>query len=273
MKFSGFRIFVKSTHVEYRGSMRHFEKKKISERYDKHRPLVHRDIIQKLLALTSQNNTKFQHVADIACGTGHSTRPLLDYAENVSATDVSQAMLEIAKENDPQSLYYLAPAEALPFKNNSLDALFVCMALHWFDQGEFISEASRTLKTGGWLYIYNMSFPGEMIKNPKYNDWHIKKYWTKFPNPKRHKTRLIKLLEHNSDIEFVGDHFMDMLVEFNPAELRNYLMTQSNVDMAVDSGESIESVESWIDEGVKPFFNTKSEQFLYRCELSYAKCI
>jgi len=253
--------------------MRHFEKKTISERYDKHRPHVHRDIIKKLLALTSQSNTKFQHVLDVACGTGHSTRPLLNYAEKVSAIDVSPAMLDIAKENDPQSSYYLSPAEDLPFENNSLDAIFVCMALHWFDQEKFISEVSRTLKTGGWLYIYNMSFPGEMIENPKYNDWHIKKYWTKFPNPIRHKTRLIKLLEYNGDIEFAGDHFMDILVEFNPIELRNYLMTQSNIDSAVDNGDSIDSVESWIDEGVKTLFNTRSEQFLYRCELSYARCI
>jgi ubiquinone/menaquinone biosynthesis C-methylase UbiE len=252
--------------------MRYFEKRNISERYDKYRPQVHRDIIQKLLELASCK-IKFQHVADIACGTGHSTRPLLDYSENVSGTDISQEMLNIAKERDPQVSYYLTPAEDLPFADSSLDAIFVCMALHWFDQEKFLSEVRRTLKSGGWLFIYNMWFPGQMIENSRYTDWHTKEYWAKYPNPKRHTTPLKKLLENNDKIEFVGSHLLDILVDFDSLELRNYLMTQSNIDAAIDKGHSAESVEGWIDDGVKPFFNTENEQFIYSCELSYAKCI
>ena len=252
--------------------MRHFEKRNISERYDKYRPQVHRSIIQKLLELTSCE-MKFQHVADIACGTGHSTRPLLDYSENVSGTDISQEMLSIAKERAPQASYYLTPAEDLPFEGSSLDAIFVCMALHWFDQEKFLSEVCRTLKSGGWLFIYNMWFPGQMIENSRYTDWHTKEYLEKYPNPKRHMTPLKKLLENNDKIEFVGNYSMDILVDFNCLELRNYLMTQSNIDAAIDSGHSIESVEDWIDDGVKPFFSTENEQFIYSCGLSYAKCI
>ena len=251
--------------------MRHFEKKSISQRYDRFRPQVHKSVIKKMLQLACCEK-KFQNVADIACGTGHSTIPLLDYSENVYATDISEEMLNIAKEKDPRVTYYLTPAEDLPFDDGFLDAIFVCMALHWFDQKKFLVEARRTLKKGGLLFVYNMRFPGTMLQNPGYNDWHTKQYWSKYPNPKRHTIALNSLLENNQQIEFISNHSMDLSVELDCLELRNYLLTQSNIDAAIDTGDSLESVERWIEEGIKPFFKSDKEQFIYSCELSHAQC-
>ena len=248
--------------------MRYFEKKSISVRYDKYRPQVHANVIQQFMALAASKD-KFEHVADIACGTGHSTKPLFDYAQNVSATDISQEMLNIAKERCPQASYYLASAEKLPFKESSLDAVFVCMALHWFDQEKFILEVRRVLKSGGWLFIYNMSFPGVMVENTSYNHWHCEKYWTKFPNPKRHVASLQGQIENLDNVGLSGSHVMDLLVDFDSLELRNYLMTQSNIDQAFDCGYSVDSIETWIDEGVKPFFSDRKEKFIYACQLEY----
>ena len=46
---------------------------------------------------------------------------------------------------------------------------------------------------------------------------------------------------------------MDLSIDLEYLELCNYLLTQSNIDAAIDNGDSLESVERWINEGIKPF--------------------
>jgi ubiquinone/menaquinone biosynthesis C-methylase UbiE len=217
--------------------------------------------------------SSFKNVADIACGTGHSTIPLLDYSENVYGTDISVEMLNIAKQKSPKPTYYLRPAEDLPFGDGFLDAIFVCMAMHWFDQEKFLSEVRRTLKPEGLLFIYNMRFPGTMLQNPSYNDWHTKQYWARYPNPKRHTTSLDTLLENNAQLKHIANHSIDLSIDLNSIELRNYLLTQSNIDAAIDNGDSLESIERWVGEGIEPFFKSNKAQFIYSCELSIAQRI
>jgi ubiquinone/menaquinone biosynthesis C-methylase UbiE len=97
---------------------------------------------------------------------------------------MSEEMLNIAKEKSLRFTYYLMPAENFTFDDGFLDAIFGCMALHWFDQKKFLAEARRTLKSGGLLFVYNMRFLGTMLQNKRYADWHTTEYWGRYPNPK-----------------------------------------------------------------------------------------
>ncbi len=250
--------------------MRHFDKKFIAEKYDQYRPQVHEQVIKRFFESASQNRD-FINVADIACGTGHSTKPLLNFAENVFGTDVSEEMLALAKKQVPKATLFLSPAEDLPFEENFLDAIFVCMALHWFDQEKFISEVARTLKKEGWLFVYNMWFPGKMTSNPDYTHWHTQTYWSKFPNPTRHRTPLAHLLKNNPCFDVVHEQSLDIPILLSPLELRNYLMTQSNIDKAIDQGHSVEEIEEWIDHGIRPFFTSEKEEFVYATGASYTQ--
>lgn len=63
------------------------------------------------------------------------------------------------------------------------------------------------------------------------------------------------------------------LPEYAKRELRNYLMAQSNIDVAIDKGHDVEDIERWIDEGVCAFFGSDKEKFIYRSSASYAKRI
>ena len=129
------------------------------------------------------------------------------------------------------------------------------------------------MKSGGLLFVYNMRFPGTMIQNSIYSNRHTKEYWRKFAKPKRHIASLNKLLENNQKIKFIANHSMDLSVDLDCLKLGNYLLTQSNIDAEIDSGELIESVELWIEEGIEAFINSDKQQFLYSCEVSYAQCI
>ena len=140
--------------------MNYFEPKNAAERYSKGRPYFHSNTIshiQKHLHL----DKKLDKALDIACGTGLSTKALLDIAVNVFGTDTSQEMLKWALSQDKIN-YLNAPAESQPFSNNEFNLITVCSGVHWFNIDKFLVEANRLLTNNGWLVLYDNFFISEM---------------------------------------------------------------------------------------------------------------
>lgn len=102
-------------------------------------------------------------VLDIATGGGHVARTLASHVDLVIATDLTRPMLEAASRANQQAkadniLYVQADAEALPFLDESFDAVTCRIAAHHFpDTPAFIREVSRVLRPGGaFLFIDNI---------------------------------------------------------------------------------------------------------------------
>jgi len=125
--------------------MRHFEQEEIANRYANYRPQVQTPIVETIAEELAwkKNPKQFKTALDIACGTGHSTKPLLDYADSVMGSDISESMLQEAREALPDIDFRLSPAETLAFDDNSIDLITVGFAYHWFDQISFLREAAR----------------------------------------------------------------------------------------------------------------------------------
>lgn len=96
-------------------------------------------------------------VVDVGSGTGISTRQLREvFPEDIAVIGIEpgDAMRRTAIENSSHLrnlAYFKFPAEALPFKRSSLNAIFAAQALHWFDRPKFYSETVRVLRPGGTL--------------------------------------------------------------------------------------------------------------------------
>lgn len=90
---------------------------------------------------------------DLGCGTGFFTLQLLDRKLNVTAADISSAMITHAKSRcGAKANYVVADAEALPFEDNSFDLVYSSLALQWCENLCFpLSEIRRVLKPGGKL--------------------------------------------------------------------------------------------------------------------------
>ncbi len=88
-------------------------------------------------------------VLDLGCGTGISTRQLVDNGFRVVGSDVSESMIHEAKESGGEVEYVVAPAEHLPFTDNYFDGATAFTAFHWFDTPEAVTEIYRVLKIGG----------------------------------------------------------------------------------------------------------------------------
>ncbi|MBL7709803.1 MAG: methyltransferase domain-containing protein, partial [Chitinophagaceae bacterium] len=71
--------------------MNYFDPKTAAERYSKGRPDFHHNTIRHIKEYL-QLDKKLDAALDIACGTGLSTKALLEIATTVYGTDISQEM-------------------------------------------------------------------------------------------------------------------------------------------------------------------------------------
>lgn len=98
-------------------------------------------------------------VADIGTGTGYLAKKLADTAGIVNATDISPAMLEVARKDLTQKELKTirlieGDAHDLPFDDNSQDMVFANLLLHHLLEPPLaVKEIYRTLKPGGCLVI------------------------------------------------------------------------------------------------------------------------
>ena len=164
----------------------YFDTKSIADRYKKGRPYFHGDIISQIknyLGLTA----RLEKALDVACGTGLSTKALLEIATRVDATDISAEMLNYAYRHECIT-YTKATAEERLFEPDSFDIITVSSGIHWFDIDRFLDEANRVLKPYKWLIIYDSFFSGEMLGVVEFHNWYSLTYAEKFPPPARNNS-------------------------------------------------------------------------------------
>ncbi|TLS38274.1 class I SAM-dependent methyltransferase [Pseudalkalibacillus caeni] len=87
-------------------------------------------------------------VLDFGCGTGESTKIMMERGYDSIGTDQSTKMVKTAMQKGVQAKDM--KNNTLPFSNESFDSIFACTSLEWTNRpSELISEVSRVLKQGG----------------------------------------------------------------------------------------------------------------------------
>lgn len=126
----------------------------------------------------SKVNIKDKIAADLGCGTGFISLALADEASLVFSVDNSSNMLrELKKTASKRNIKNIYPLKStldnLTFFDESLDAVFINMALHHIHDAEkAINEMYRVLKPGGTVVISDvMEHTGEWAKEEMYDEW------------------------------------------------------------------------------------------------------
>ncbi|RUP48030.1 S-adenosyl-L-methionine-dependent methyltransferase [Jimgerdemannia flammicorona] len=97
------------------------------------------------------------HVLDLAAGTGKFTRLIAGHGYRLSAVEPAPVMREKFATVLPDVPIQEGTAWKIPFKDQSLDAVIIAQAFHWFDDLPALREIRRVLKPGGYLgLIWNM---------------------------------------------------------------------------------------------------------------------
>jgi SAM-dependent methyltransferase len=90
-------------------------------------------------------------VLDLGAGTGKLTTRLVERGLDVIAVDPIPEMLEVLTGSLPDTPALLGTAEDIPLADDSVDAVLVAQAWHWFDPERAAKEVSRVLRPGGRL--------------------------------------------------------------------------------------------------------------------------
>jgi SAM-dependent methyltransferase len=113
--------------------------------YERGRPSYPPETIDWLLPEGAQD------VLDLGAGTGKLTTRLVERGLDVIAVDPIPEMLELLSNSLPDTPALLGTAEEIPLADDSVDAVLVAQAWHWFDPERAVKEVSRVLRPGGRL--------------------------------------------------------------------------------------------------------------------------
>ncbi len=119
----------------------------IAERYDRYRPSTPPAVIDWLLPFAAD------HVVDLAAGTGATTKGRVRRVRAVTAIEPDPGMREVLVATVPRATVVAGTAEAIPLSDDSVDAVCVSSAWHWFDQPSAANEIARVLRDGGRLGV------------------------------------------------------------------------------------------------------------------------
>jgi len=111
---------------------------------------------------------KNKSILDLCCGTGNQLKLLSKNGfKNLHCLDMSNSMLEIAKNNDYQIKIYNEDATKTSFENGSFDIVIISFAIHEKDrntQENLIKEAYRLIKKDGFMFIVDYVFDNKTTK-------------------------------------------------------------------------------------------------------------
>ncbi|MGV0834287.1 class I SAM-dependent methyltransferase [Mycolicibacterium thermoresistibile] len=113
--------------------------------YERGRPSYPPEAIDWLLPPDARD------VLDLGAGTGKLTTRLVERGLDVTAVDPIPEMLELLSRSLPDTPALLGTAEDIPLPDNSVDAVLVAQAWHWFDLDRAVREVARVLRPGGRL--------------------------------------------------------------------------------------------------------------------------
>lgn len=113
--------------------------------YERGRPSYPPEAIDWLLP------TDVRDVLDLGAGTGKLTTRLVERGLDVVAVDPIPEMLELLSSSLPDTPALLGTAEEIPLPDDSVDAVLVAQAWHWFDPQRAVAEVARVLRPGGRL--------------------------------------------------------------------------------------------------------------------------
>lgn len=117
--------------------------------YERGRPSYPPEAVDWLLSPAA--GSPVRDVLDLGAGTGKLTTRLVERGLNVVAVDPIAEMLDVLRTALPSTPALLGTAEQIPLPDNSIDAVLVAQAWHWFDTDRAVAELARVLRPGGRL--------------------------------------------------------------------------------------------------------------------------
>ena len=123
----------------------------VADVYERARPEYPREALEWIAAELDLHPGRT--VLDLGAGTGKLTRGLVETGAHVIAVEPGEAMLAQLRVVLPEVEALQGGAEAIPLAADSVDAIAVGQAFHWFRPEEAVPELHRVLRPGGGIAL------------------------------------------------------------------------------------------------------------------------
>jgi demethylmenaquinone methyltransferase/2-methoxy-6-polyprenyl-1,4-benzoquinol methylase len=133
------------------------------------------DGVSRIAALAVGGEARFRQLAlegltikpdtqilDLCCGSGQTTKFLVQRSQHVTGLDASPLSIGRAKQNVPQAEYIEAFAEKMPLSDNTFDIVHTSEAMHEMEPQQLqqiLQEVHRVLKPGGVFTMVDFHQP------------------------------------------------------------------------------------------------------------------
>jgi SAM-dependent methyltransferase len=213
--------------------------------------------------------------ADLGCGAGLSTRPLLGLARTCVAFDPAESMVRTARSVVPDASVMVAAAEAMPLATRSIDLITAAGSLNFArDLDAVWPEAARVLTRDGSLAVYDFSAARsfEDEETPVLGAW-FEGFLVRYPRPVSQAIPLSPAILATRARGFRverGQEF-ELSLELTPEFYVRYLLTETNVQAAVRRGTPVEDIHSWLTTTLRPVFGGRPRSVVFRGYLAWLR--
>jgi len=234
------------------------------------RPAVHPRVVEQVVAQLGRREP-FSRALDVGCGAGLSTRALGPFARQCIGVDPAEAMVKWASATTLSAQFAVGAAEAIPLCGGSVDLVTAAGSLNYANLDLFFPEASRVLMPGGVLVIYDFS-PGRHFRNATGLDEWFSNFIARYPPP-RDEARTLDpaiLADLHSGFRMNSHRYFEIGLTLTPDFYLDYMMTETNVAAAVNSGVPRPEIRSWCAETLAPIWRGVDREVLFH---GYFACL
>jgi ubiquinone/menaquinone biosynthesis C-methylase UbiE len=110
-----------------------------------------------------QAEGRLGHVLELGCGTGLFTRVVAPVADHVTATDLAEPMLAVARAElagHANVTFDVVDAESTRLAPGRFDTVLIANVLPFVDARRTLRECARVLRPGGRLLVVDYTFRG-----------------------------------------------------------------------------------------------------------------
>jgi SAM-dependent methyltransferase len=238
--------------------------------YARSRPAVHPHILE-LARQYVQMPLPAGRALDVGCGAGLSTRALQSMARDCLGIDPSETMIRCAAALTPTAKFLVGRAEALPVPAHSMDLMTAAGSLNYADLTRFFAEAARVLVRQGVLIVYDFSQGRSFPDSPSLDAW-FSEFLRRYPMPPDSGQEISpeSLQRGNSGLRWIGHETFAVGLKLTPDFYLNYLMTETNVAYAIESGAPAQGIRAWCADTLAPVFRGAACEAVFR---GYLACM
>jgi len=108
---------------------------------------------------------------ELGCGTGYWTEFFVEQGFKLTASDISEAMLSVARKKHLQAEFVKFDSQNIPFDTESFSVIASITMLEFVhDSEQVLLEIYRVLKPQGWLILACLNSLSEIGKNKEHDE-------------------------------------------------------------------------------------------------------